>query len=238
MSLHKKAEQYLRTMIDSGEWKVGDCIPTEMELAEKLNVSRPTIRQALLTLTNAGYIVRVKGKGSFITQPKLLHESTSMIVGYRQEIQKRNRHMTTTVLALETITPDIEIANKMKLTGSDKVVFLNRLRTVIGYNQDRPVVFTHVYIPLAMFPQMPTFDFSQLSLYDILEEKGVGVRETEKMLDIIPATEEQSGLLQLNPFEPLIRVTTLGRTVDGKIIEYSKSYYPASSSQFLIKTQM
>jgi len=237
MSLHQKAEQYLRMMIDNGNWKVGDCIPTEMELAEKLNVSRPTIRQALLKLTNEGYIVRVKGKGSFITQPKLLHESTSMIVGYRQEIQKRNRQITTTVLALEAIKPDIETTNNMKLTRGDKVVFLSRLRDIRGYNQDRPVVLTHVYVPLAMFPQMPAFDFSQLSLYDILEEKGLGVRETEKTLDIVVATEAQASLLQLNPFEPLIRVTTLGRTADGKIIEYSKSYYPAASSQFLIKTQ-
>jgi len=237
MSLHQKAEQYLRMMIDTGEWKVGDCIPTEMELAEILNVSRPTVRQALLKLTNAGNIVRIKGKGSFITQPKLLHESTSMIVGYRQESQKRNRQITTTVLALETIKPDADVASSMKLTRGDKVIFLSRLRDISGYNQDRPVVLTHVYVPLAMFPQMPTLDFSQLSLYDTLEEKGLGVRETEKNLDIVVATEAQSSLLQLNPFEPLIRVTTLGRTADSKIIEYSKSYYPASSSQFLIKTQ-
>jgi len=237
MSLHEKAEQYLRTQIDNGKWKVGDCIPTEMELSETLGVSRPTIRQALLKLTNEGYIVRVKGKGSFITQPKLLHESTSMLVGYRQESHKQNRQITTTVLELETTKPDAEIAKNMNLSQGEKIVFLTRLRTVSGYNKDRPVVLTHVYVPLAVFPQMPTLDFSQLSLYDVLEERGLGVRATEKTLEVVVATQEQSNLLQLNPFEPLIRVITVGKTADGKIIEYSQSYYPASSSQFLIKTE-
>jgi len=235
--LHQKAEQYLRAKIDSGEWKVGDCIPTEMELAEKLGVSRPTIRQALTSLANAGYIVRVKGKGSFITQPKLLHESTSMLVGYRQESQKKNRKIATVVLGLETIKPDAEIAQKLNLSKNDKVVSLTRLRTVSGYNQDRPVVLTHVHVPLAMFPQMASLDFTQASLYDALEEKGLGIRKAEKNLDVVVATQEQSSLLQLNPFEPLIRVTNLGKTSDGKIIEYSQSFYPASSSQFQITTE-
>jgi len=237
MSLHQGVEQYLRQKIDSGEWKVGDCIPTEMELSELLNVSRPTIRQAILKLTNDGHIVRVKGKGSFITQPKLLHESTSMLVSYRKESQKQNRQISTTVLALETIKPDTEIAKNLNLVQGDKVVFLSRLRTVSGYNQDRPVVLTHVYVPHTLFQQMPTLDFSHLSLYDALEEKGLGVRKTEKTLEVVVATPEQSSLLQLNPFEPLIRVTALGKTFDNKIIEYSKSYYPSSSSQFLIKTE-
>ena len=236
MSLHQEVEQYLRTMIDNGEWKVGDCIPTEMELAEKFKVSRPTVRQAILKLTNDGNIVRVKGRGSFVTRPKLLHESTSMIVGYRQESKKQNRQITTTVLALETIKPDAEILKNMGLTSGDKVVFLNRLRAVSGHNDDRPVVLTHVYVPLEIFPQMPSLDFSQLSLYDVLTERGLEVREMEKTLDVVVATEEQSNLLQLNPFEPLIHVSALGKTADNKIIEYSHSYYPASSSQFLIKT--
>jgi len=236
MSLHQKAEQYLRAKIESGEWQVGDCIPTEMELSEKLGVSRPTIRQAILKLTNAGHMVRVKGKGTFITQPKLLHESTSMLVGYRQESQQQSRQITTKVLSLTTIKPDADIIKSMGMPHGGKVVSLSRLRSVSGYNHDRPVVLTHVYVPLSTFPQMATLDFTQVSLYDSMESRGLGVRETEKTLDVVPATDEQASLLQLNPFEPLIRVTTIGKISDGTIIEYSRSYYPASSSQFLIRT--
>jgi len=236
MNLHQKAEQYLREKLNSGDWKVGDCIPTEIELSETLGVSRPTVRQALLKLTNEGYLVRVKGKGSFVTQPKLLHESTSMIVGYRQESGKKNRQITTMVLELKIVQPPPDVTKQLKIPRSGKAVFLSRLRTIGGYNQDRPVVLTHVYVPVNLFPHMLSLDFTQVSLYDSLEERGLGVRQTEKKLDVISPTEEQASHLQLNPFEPLIRVTTLGKTADEKIIEYSQSYYPAACSQFQIKT--
>jgi len=84
---------------------------------------------------------------------------------------------------------------------------------------------------------MVNLDFTCVSLYDTLEERGIGVRKTEKTLDVVVATPEQSSQLQLNPFEPLIRATTIGKTADGRVIEYSQSYYPASSSKFSIKTE-
>ena len=87
-ALYKQIAEYIRERIVSQEYPVGSQIPTECELAERLQVSRPTVRQALDTLTREGRLVRIKGSGTFVTEPKLLHESTSFITGYREESRK------------------------------------------------------------------------------------------------------------------------------------------------------
>ena len=72
-ALHEQAAEYIRARILSGEYAVGSQIPTENELCALLGVSRPTLRQALDTLTREGLIVRIKGKGTFAAEPKVVH---------------------------------------------------------------------------------------------------------------------------------------------------------------------
>ena len=99
MKLHQQVEHYILDRIKNGELKPGDQIPTENEFAELLNASRPTVRQALNRLVVQGYIVRKKGIGSFVTETKLIHESTSYISSYRKEAQKYNYEILTKVLS-------------------------------------------------------------------------------------------------------------------------------------------
>lgn len=87
-ALHEQAAEYIRARILSGEYAVGSQIPTENELCALLGVSRPTLRQALDTLTREGLIVRIKGKGTFAAEPKVVHESTRFVTGYRAESEK------------------------------------------------------------------------------------------------------------------------------------------------------
>ena len=82
-ALHEQAAEYIRSRILTGEYAVGSQIPTENELCALLGVSRPTLRQALDTLAREGWLQRLKGKGTFVTEPKGTHESTRSITGYR-----------------------------------------------------------------------------------------------------------------------------------------------------------
>ena len=91
-ALHEQAAEYIRTNIQNGTYPIGGQIPTENELTELLGISRPTLRLALERLTQEGLLMRVKGKGTFVRQPKVLHESTRFITGYRAEAEKTPLH--------------------------------------------------------------------------------------------------------------------------------------------------
>ncbi|MGN0299244.1 MAG: GntR family transcriptional regulator [Lachnospiraceae bacterium] len=234
-ALHTKVSEYIRARIESGEYPVGSQIPTEYELSQLLEVSRPTVRQALDNLAHSGYLTRVKGKGTFVTQPKMIHESTSFLIGYQEESKKNHRTLRTKVLALQTEHAQEHVAEALHIPVGSKVTRLTRLRYLEHYNNDAPVMYTTLYVPYKLFPTMCEFDFTDASFYEILESQNLSVRHAFRTLEVISAPAEVTAGLKISPFEPVIFITSKGHTESMIPIEYAESYYPAGSSRFLIE---
>lgn len=228
------AEQ-IRGRIASGEYPLGSRIPTENELAAALDVSRPTVRQALDLLAREGRLVRVKGSGTFVAQPKLIHESTSFVTGYREESKRKNRVLRTKVVCLQTEKAGEHVGNALKLGADELVTRLVRIRHLENMYANAPVVYTILYVPLKLFPEMPQLDFTDASFYEALDSRGLSVVHASRRLEIVmPPAEVASGLV-INPFEPTAFISSQGYTKDGLAIEYTESYYPASRSSFQIE---
>ena len=121
------AEQ-IRGQIADGLYPEGSRIPTENELAQAQEVSRPTVRQALDLLVREGRLVRVKGSGTFVAQPKLVHESTSFVTGYREESRKKSRILRTKVVCLQTEKAGEQVGDALKISAGDMVTRLVRIR--------------------------------------------------------------------------------------------------------------
>lgn len=234
-ALHTQVAEYIRSRIVSGEYAVGSQIPTENELASRLGVSRPTVRQALERLTYEGFLIRVKGRGTFVTLPKVVHESTSFITGYRAESKKNNRIMHTQVLELRVEKASEHVAEALELPINAKVTKLTRLRYLENYNNNAPVVHTTLYVPYKLFPDMEKIDFTDASFYEVLASRSLDVRHASKKLEVVPTSPEIAARLEISPFEPTIFITSSGRTEAMVPIEYTESYYPAGTSSFLIE---
>lgn len=234
-ALHQQVSDYIRTRILQGEYPVGSQIPTENELAEILHVSRPTIRQALDGLAHEGYLERVKGRGTFVTQPKVLHESTSFITGYRAESEKNNRVMHTRVLELHVERAKEHVCEALKLPANARVIKLVRVRYLEGYHDNAPVVYTTVYVPYRLFPDMQELDFGDASFYDALSERNLSVWHASRKLEVVPVPKEIAVELKTSPFEPAIFVTSVGETKEKIPVEYANSYYPAGISSFQVE---
>ena len=229
-ALYEKAADYIRLMIERERYEIGRQIPTENELAQQLGMSRPTIRQALEVLTREGLLVKVKGKGTFVSQPKLVHESTSFIRSYQKEAEENHYILKTKVLTLEKIKPTEEIAEALKLKGGEKAIQLIRVRHLENLYNNAPVVYTTVYVPYKVFPEMLSVDFTDISFYDALNNHNLSVDVASKRLEVVMPTQDIAANLSISVYEPVILVVSTGKTKDGSIIEYSVSYYPASRS--------
>lgn len=234
-ALHIQTEQYFLEQIRSGKWPPGAQIPTETALASQLGVSRPTIRQALGRLVSQGLLVRVKGKGSFVTEAKLLHQSTSMLSGYRQESERQGLTIFTEVLRLKVERAGPETASRLCLASGAKVTVLTRLRRVEDVHEGKPVVLTTVSVPYARFPEMSELDFTRISFYDAMEERGMGIRRARRELEAAVPEPDVAKLLQISRFEPVLFIRSIGYLENGTPGEYSESYYPAECSKFQIE---
>lgn len=235
--LYMRVEAFIRERMDSGEYAVGSQIPTENELAEQLCVSRPTVRHALDALTREGRLVRVKGSGSYVSEPKLVHEYTSFITGYREESRRKHRVLKTKVVANRVEKPCEQVIDALKLRAGERVNCLIRIRHLENVNANAPVVYTTVYVPHRLFPEMSEMDFTDASLYEALDGRGLSVVHASRRLEVVMPPAEVAAGLEIGSFEPAVFISSLGYSTKGEIMEYSESYYPASRSSFRIEIQ-
>ena len=85
---YSEIEEYIMNKIHTGEWPIGYKIPKEVELCEQFGVSRSTVRTAMLRMVQDGHLKRVKRKGTFVTAPRVLEDTTVFIESFFNE----NRH--------------------------------------------------------------------------------------------------------------------------------------------------
>lgn len=236
MHKHTKIKQYLLAEIEKGNLMPGDKLETEENIAKRFEVSRPTVRQALKDLEQEGYLSRVKGSGTFVTEPKVLHTSTSFIASYKKEAEEQGRAFVNEVVEFETIAANEKIARELGIKKGMQVKKLVRIRkNKGGSNEEIPVVYTSVYIPLFRFPEIDTQDFSKVSLYETLEKYGMSICHVSKILEVCMPAQEVRDALRIGAWEPTIFVASKGFLKNGEIMEYAESYYPAGRSKFLIE---
>ncbi len=237
MPLYFKVQNYIMDLIKNSKLKEGDLIPTEMELSSMFNISRPTVRQGLNILVSKGYLKRLKGKGTFVTKPKILQENTRFIESYNQEMHKKGLIPETRVIEISIkICPDF-LVDKLGVEEGDKIIKLSRLR--YAYNNEeqdnKPILLTTVYIPYKKFPNLIMYDFEKRSLYEVFEENNVSIKKAVREIEARLSNKEISKLLKINEGSPIHFISSFGYGEDGSVIEYAESVYPGERNKFIVE---
>ena len=106
--LYYQLKQYLIGQIRSGKL-IGDMSPHRIRNCEKFGVSRPTVRQAMSEMVAEGYLYRHKGKGTFVSKPKLEGRFFQKLQSYNVEMTQKGLEPATEVLNLKTVTANDEV---------------------------------------------------------------------------------------------------------------------------------
>lgn len=229
--LHKKISEDLLQKIKAGVYAENELIPTEHELVEMYGVSRPTIRHALQSLVNQGYLEKRKKRGTVVTKPKFQQEFTHVIESFDSEMSRKGIAPKTKILNFKVTAASEEVAENLQLKKGDKVYKLIRLR----YAEDKPVVLVTSYIPFKQFPNFLEIDFTKEKLYKALEEAGHPVITVARKLEVIKADETTSDLLDVEIDEPLFYFHTQGFTHERRPVEYSISKYRGDLNYFVFE---
>ncbi len=100
--IYIKIEKYLKDLIDSGEIKQGELLPSENKLCEKFNVTRMTVRSAFNNLVKEGYITRKRGIGSIVLANRI-SDNIGTIEGYAKEMVNKGYNVTTKLISLSIV---------------------------------------------------------------------------------------------------------------------------------------
>jgi GntR family transcriptional regulator len=151
----------LKIKVRQAEWVPGDQIPGEQDLCERYQVSRTVVRQALRELEYEGVITRQKGKGTFITLPKISEGLVQKLTGFYQDMVERGLKPGSQVLH-QNVSPSSEkVARFLNIEPGEEVIDIQRLRFI----NDEPIQLVTTYIPYKICPSLASADLTNQSLY-------------------------------------------------------------------------
>lgn len=232
--LYAQIQRALMEKIQSGELREGDPLASEEELSRFYKVSRMTARQALHGLKTGGYAFSEKGRGTFVTRPKL-EKNIMHLSGFTQEMTRRGMRPSSRLLEQSVILPDRALADSLKTHPGGKVLRLKRLRLA----DDVPMALEEVCIPLQHFPGLDRINFGTHSLYHELREKyGVRVGYADEVIESQLATREESEMLTIPRKAALLSIQRVIMTTQETPIEVSWSRYRGDRYRVSLRVPM
>ncbi len=226
---YAQVKEALREGIEHGTWKPGDQLPGEPELCTMFDVSRTVIRQALTELMYDGLIVRAKGKGTFVAEPKISENLVQKLTGFYQDMAEAGHPPISHVLKQQVIPANSKIAGFLKLPTGTPVLEIERLRFVM----DEPIVLVTTYIPYARCADILQADLTRQSLYAFMEQQcGLVISRGHRTLEAVPANQREAELLQIEVGAPLMLLDSVSYLEDGTPIEYYHALHRGDRSRF------
>jgi GntR family transcriptional regulator len=219
--LYFQIQQALMEKIRAGDLSVGDPLASEEELARIYQVSRMTARQALHGLKTSGYAFSQKGRGTFVTRPKL-EKNIMHLYGFTEDMKHLGMVPSSKLLEQTVVKATTDLAERLKVEADEVVMRLRRLRLADGI----PMALEESHIPLRQFPGLEKISFAKQSLYYVLRETyGVRVAYADEVIEALSATREESKLLTMPKKASILSISRIIMTTQEVPIEVACSRY-------------
>jgi len=224
--LYFQIAENLKEAIQAGTIAPGERLDNELELAEQLGVSRPTVRQAIQRLVQQGLVVRRRGLGTVVVAPRILRPVA--LTSLYDDLAAAERAPTTAVLSLEEIAADDEIAQVLSLAVGTPVLSIERLR----FADDAPLALMHNYLPAKLLQGRTEADLEQTGLYELLRSQGVQLHAADQVLAARRVTAHEARLLQAPRSATVLTMTRTAFDPAGLPIEHGRHAYLADRYSF------
>lgn len=222
----------LKEKVQQAEWGPGDQIPGEQDLCEHYQVSRTVVRQALRELEYEGVITRQKGKGTFISRPKISEGLVQKLTGFYQDMVERGLKPGSKVLHQNVNPSNEKVARFLGIKPGEKVIDIQRLRFI----NDEPIQIVTTYIPFEICPSLASVDLTNRSLYAYLEKEcSIFIAKGQRYIEAVLANEHEAALLGIERGAPLLMLDSVSCSEDGRPIEYYHALHRGDRSRFEVE---
>jgi DNA-binding GntR family transcriptional regulator len=215
---HQLAEQ-LSTAIASGQLEPGDPFENEIAIAERLSLSRPTVRRAIQELVSQGLLLRRRGLGTTVANRKV-HRRAELTSLY-DDLKRDGGRPATTVLSHELVR-DEHVATALDLPADAELLSIVRLRL----SDDRPLAILRNWLPPA-YNDITREQLEAEGLYAVLRDRGVRPVVAHQTIGARPPTTTERRHLRLKPSEPVLTMTRSAFDAVGSAVEYGDHCYRA-----------
>lgn len=221
----------IRSLIQSGQLKTGDLLPSEHKLCQHFAVSRTTVRQALDILAENGLISRQRGRGSFISTPKL-RRTLDHLYSFTDDMLQLGLQPSSRVVQGQKQKADPETAQALNLQANAEVFHLARIRLA----GSEPILYESTAIPYHLCPGIEAVDFRQNSLYGILQHQyGLKLAKALESYEAIAIPADLARLLECPDPAIGFRIHRVAFLDDGVPFEYTSSITRSDRCLFTVE---
>lgn len=234
---HSLVSEALSTAILDGKYKIGDLLPSELELSQRFGVSRNTVRAALRSLQDMGLITSQQGIGSFVQRDKLVSHY-SYAFNSAEDLLQYAKITSGCVVSRTEIEVDAELALSFGCKAGEHWWRILTVRTDVSTNN--VIAFSEIYIPLLFGTVLDEADQTGKPIFTLIETR-FGQRITEIEQDIMcvqRVRDEEASYLKVAPGSPAIEITRRYLGVGGRLLEMTRSIYPAETFKYSMRLEL
>lgn len=235
--LYSQLKDVIIQKIENGEYRQECKIPSEQELCETYDISRPTVRQAISELTSSGYLYKEKGKGTFVARTKTLID-IKCYSGFTDSILDSQNPGDRSFISISkvegSVIPKMEEVFKLPYNPNQRNEFAE-ITYLIRQSQDIFSINTS-YIPLVFFPSIMEELQQNKPSYEILRGKYPLIPvKSMSSLQMVYTEQEDAQQLQVAPGTVLIRIENILYSKSGQVVEYIISKYRADKCKLIFE---
>ena len=225
--LYKQIEREIMQCLARREWKPGDQLPTESELAARFGVAIFTVRAGIGELVDSGILTRKQGKGTFVAR----HERDRTRQVFARIFDNDNRKV---IPKIEAVTyfrkqlADDRTRDLLKIVAPKSYVFHWE---VVVETEERPICVRHITVPVGLFPTLNAriLRENRNNLYALYQDLcGISVVRLEDRVHAVRADAHCARLLRLNRGDPLLKIDRIAFTYNSVPVEVRTHVYDSS----------
>lgn len=215
--LYDQIKVLLTQSLIGGEWRPGEMIPSEVELAGRYKVSQGTVRKAIDALATENILIRRQGKGTFVAT----HSAEGMKLRFLRltSVDGQKELLQNEFISCTKGKADVRMGQILDMKAGASTIEIKRLLTFSG----RPLIFDHIVVPANAFKGLngSRVEENNGSMYSMYEsEFGVRMIRAEERLKAVAATGEVAAALGLSVGEPLLSIERVSFTYGDKPMEW------------------
>jgi GntR family transcriptional regulator len=230
--LYLQLKRFIEDAIRSELVHPGDALPSERDIAARLDISRVTVRKAVQQLVHEGVLVQRHGSGTYVSlPPHRVEQSLSHLTSFAEDMARRGMAVRSTWLDRGIYEPSAQETAILGLAGTDKVARIARLRI----SADTPLAIERASLPAGILPDPQAIG---TSLYAHLEKAGNRPIRAVQRIRAASLGEEDAALLDVAPGVASLHIERTSYLASGTVVEFTRSIYRGDTYDFVAELRL
>lgn len=228
--LYRQIKALIMHSLQSGEWKPGDLMPSEIELATKYKVSQGTVRKAIDELAADNLVIRKQGKGTYVATHQEAH------VQFRFLRLKPDagpaKYPLNKIVEVKRVRASADLARQLELKAGDSVIYIQRVQSF----DTIPTALDEIWLPGTIFKGLTAKRLYECtgSIYSLFEtEFNIRMIRASEKIRAVLARKAEAQLLEISENQPLLSVERIAFTYGDKPVEARRSLYLTEHHHYL-----